>query len=362
MSLISDNELIGRPAPLRPPAIIGASRARLTGRRLTMAYNSKAKVKVLYLWKILQEETDAEHGLTMPQIIERLAKYGVRAERKSLYADIRALREFDVDVKMHRRNPVEYAIERRDFSLDELMLLVDAVHSCRAITDKQAKALVINIKQLATNREQDLLDRRIHVVGRVQSLSDNVLSTVDVIHEALRLRCKISFAYRRIGVDGKPYETHGGRERSVSPVSVSYEDGFYYLTAWDDERESMSEYRLDRMVRVRVLAGEPAMRNEEISRFSYGDAQAVRFGRFSGDEVIATLAADPDKVGILVDRLGKAATFLPTDGSEARVRVRVCKSEQFFGWVASMDRKVRIVAPASLLEEYRAYLRSLLGE
>ena len=130
-----------------------------------MAYNSKAKLKVLYLWKILQEETDAEHGLSMTQILERLASYGISAERKSIYDDIKTLRDFDIDIKTYQRNPVEYAIERRDFTLEELMLMVDAVQSCRAITERQARMLITNIKQLATNREQALLDRRIHVEG-----------------------------------------------------------------------------------------------------------------------------------------------------------------------------------------------------
>lgn len=109
-----------------------------------MAYNSKAKLKVLYLWKILQEETDAEHGLSMTQIIERLASYGISAERKSIYDDIKTLRDFDIDIKTYQRNPVEYAIERRDFTLEELMLMVDAVQSCRAITERQARMLITN--------------------------------------------------------------------------------------------------------------------------------------------------------------------------------------------------------------------------
>ena len=140
-----------------------------------MAYNSKAKLKVLYLWKILQEETDAEHGLSMTQILERLASYGISAERKSIYDDIKTLRDFDIDIKTYQRNPVEYAIERRDFTLEELMLMVDAVQSCRAITERQARMLITNIKQLATNREQALLDRRIHVEGRIKSKSESVL-------------------------------------------------------------------------------------------------------------------------------------------------------------------------------------------
>ena len=142
-----------------------------------MACNGKAKVKILYLLKILQEETDVAHGLTMAQIIERLAEYGVSAERKSIYDDIKALREFDIDVKTYQRNPIEYAIERRDFTIDELMLMVDAIQSCRAITDSQAKLLVTNIKQLASSHEQVLLDRRIHVEGRIKSKSESALST-----------------------------------------------------------------------------------------------------------------------------------------------------------------------------------------
>lgn len=327
-----------------------------------MAYNSKAKVKVLYLWKILQEETDAEHGLTMTQIIERLAEYGVSAERKSIYDDIRALREFDVDVKTYQRNPVEYAIERRDFALDELMLMVDAVQSCRAITEKQAKMLVTNIKQLASNREQALLDRRIHVEGRIKSKSESVFSTVDAVHEAIRLRCKMEFAYRKIGANGKPYETREGKKHQVTPVGVSYDDGFYYLTAWNESHGNMSEYRLDRMTRVRVLSDEPATRNDEIARHRYAEGGAIKFGRFGGDEVTATLAADLDKVEIITDRFGKAASFLNASADEARACVRVCKSEQFFGWVASMGKTVRIVAPKSLVEDYRNYLRYLLED
>lgn len=139
-----------------------------------VAYNSKAKIKILYLLKIFQEETDAEHGLTMSQILERLDEYGIHAERKSIYADIRALREFDIDIKTYQRNPVEYAIEHRDFTLGELMLMVDAIQSCRAITDKQANMLITNIKTLANNYEQQMLNRRIHVVGRVKTKNKSV--------------------------------------------------------------------------------------------------------------------------------------------------------------------------------------------
>ena len=56
------------------------------------------KLKMLYLVKILSEETDDLHGLTMPQILEKLADYGVNADRKTIYVDLDELRKFGFDI------------------------------------------------------------------------------------------------------------------------------------------------------------------------------------------------------------------------------------------------------------------------
>ena len=41
------------------------------------------KLKILYLIKILSEETDEEHGLSLQEITSKLAAYGVTADRKT---------------------------------------------------------------------------------------------------------------------------------------------------------------------------------------------------------------------------------------------------------------------------------------
>lgn len=46
------------------------------------------KLKMLYLIKIFFEESDDNHYLTMPEIISKLAAYGVNADRKTIYQDI----------------------------------------------------------------------------------------------------------------------------------------------------------------------------------------------------------------------------------------------------------------------------------
>lgn len=338
-----------------------------------MSYNGKSKVKVLYLLKILREETNAEHGLTMPQIIQKLAEHGVSAERKSIYADLDALREFGVDVRRYPTSPVEYGIVPDEFSLEELMVMVDAVQSCRAITQRQADSLVRSIKRLTNKEDRKVLDRCIHVEGRIKSKSDSVLSTVDKIHDAIRSKSSVTLVYKRASSADVAQAPSRGKKHEVTPIEVSYDDGFYYLTAWDEDSGEIREFRLDRI--RGMIAGEPGSGavNDRIRGYGRNRSDAVMFGRFGGEEIEATLAFVPDKVEIVTDRFGEAARILSHGGGCGKIgcgevegmgtaRVRVCKSSQFFGWVAGMDKVVRIVGPQWLVEEYRDYLRSLLEE
>lgn len=48
-----------------------------------MTYNNKAKLKTLYVRQILEEETDAERGLSMRQIIERLEQHEINIPCRS---------------------------------------------------------------------------------------------------------------------------------------------------------------------------------------------------------------------------------------------------------------------------------------
>ena len=63
-----------------------------------MAAGENQKLKMLYLVKILSEETDEAHGLSAQEIIARLADYGVNAERKTLYTDLEDLERYGLEI------------------------------------------------------------------------------------------------------------------------------------------------------------------------------------------------------------------------------------------------------------------------
>lgn len=324
-----------------------------------MANNPKAKLKILYVMRILQEETDAEHGLSLREIIERLEAYDIPAERKGLYRDIETLREFGIDIKTYQRNPVEYAIDHRDFSLSELMLLVDAVESCKFLTVRQSRQLITNLKLLASDAQRALLDRRIHVSGRIASKNESVFSAIDLLHEALRKRVKVAFKYYKYDIDGTRVATRNGAKHVVTPVGIVFSEGYYYLSAWSDDHDAMTEFRIDRMGGLTLLS-EPAVKNTEILHHTYEGSEYEMFGRFGGEPLTVTLLVDAAKIEIVMDRFGSSVEIYRHDEEHAKAIVKICKSEQFFGWIAGLGGTVRIAAPKALKREYEDYLRSLI--
>ena len=309
-----------------------------------MAIN-RQKLKLLYLMRMLEEETDAERGLTMAQIIGKLEALGISAERKSIYRDIEALREFGVDVRTYQRAPVEYAVEHRAFAFAELQLLVDAVQSSRFLTQRKSDAL---------------LDKRVHVEGRIKMQNESVFGSVDRIQEAIALKRRISFVYFKYDAAKRKALQHNGERYIETPVQLVYAEGYYYLVVFNEKHDDFANYRVDRMDRIEVL-DEPALKNERIATFDARELESRAFGMYSGEPVAATLLVDEEVMGAVIDRFGKDVESVPTGERRARVYATVMKSPVLFGWLAQFGGRVRIEKPTALAQEYRAYLEDIVA-
>lgn len=323
-----------------------------------MSTTNHQKLKLLYLMRMLQEETDSEHGLTMADILERLEAEGIAAERKSIYRDIQALRDFGLDVQTYKRHPVEYALVKSELELSDIMMLVDAVQSSRFLTERKSGQLVKSLKGLASERERKLLDKRVHVQGRIKSQNESVFHNVDAIHLALQQKRKVQFMYFKYGTDLKRRSKRDGKQYVETPVSVVYADGMYYLVAFNDKHDKFVTYRIDRMQLLQV-SDEPATRNARIANYAFEDFEYQTFGMFDGEPVTVTLSVDAKLVDAAVDKFGNDVPIAKAGEKAVEVRVPVRVSPQFFGWVAGMDGGVRICAPKRVAADYRAWLMRL---
>lgn len=324
-----------------------------------MANTGNQKQKLLCLLRMMQTETDASQGLTMPQIIERLEEAGIQAERKAIYRDLEALRGAGFDIRKIPARPVQYALIRSELGLDDVMMLVDVVQSSPFLTERKSNQLVRSLKNLVSDREQKKLEKRVHVQGRLRNQSESIFHSVDRIHEALQEGRKIEFLYFSYDTKKDRIARHGGKRYVVTPVKVIYADSNYYMAAYDDDDEQVKTYRVDRM-KIAQISDERATRCAAIANYDFGSFAYQSFGMFHGDPACVTLRVQPGFMDAVVDRFGREVEVAQSTPDYADIRVNVQVSPQFFGWIAGLSGGVTIRTPKKVATEYREWLQSLI--
>ena len=102
--------------------------------------DNDAKLRPLYLAKILYEQTDEEHFLTTTQLIQILEeRYGINAHRQTIKAEIELLKQFGLEIEEVKSTQNRYNLFGRRFDAPELKLLIDAVESSKFITSGKAR-------------------------------------------------------------------------------------------------------------------------------------------------------------------------------------------------------------------------------
>ena len=323
---------------------------------------AQSKLKLLYLVKIMETETDEDHGISVQGIIEKLAEVGIDVERKTVYRDLECLRAFGYDIiRSDEHRPSEYQLVSRDFQDQELFLLADAVQSSRFLTQSKCNALVKSIGKLGSKYMADGLRKRVHVEGRIKGHSnETVFYSIDAIQRAINAKRKVSFQYFKHNAAGKLVARRDGKPYVETPVQLMYMNDEYYLVAWNDKHEEFTNYRVDRMRSIGV-SNEPATRNEKIATFDVAKYQQRVFDMFSGDAVHVELSVAPGAVSTVMDRLGQDISIVEGEDGRSHVSAWVMEAPTFYGWLATLGTDIRIEAPASLQKSYKRYLQEIVA-
>ena len=305
----------------------------------------KQKQKMLYLAKILSEETDDSHSLTMRELIQKLAEYGVNADRKTVYTDLDELRDFGYDIIMEKtgRN-FYYHIGKRSFELPEMKLLVDAVQSAKAITNKKSGELIKKLEKMVSKYEAGQLQRQVIITGRIKTMNESIYYNVDAIHEAISTDKQIRFKYFKWDLQKKMKLRKEGTWFRVSPWGLLWDNEYYYLIGFDSWENKIKHYRVDKMLQISV-ADEKREGKEQFEKIDMPRYTKSLFGMFGGEETRVTLEAENKMVGVLIDRFGKDITVKPVDEEHFRTVVNVAVSGQFLGWILGLGGSVKITAP-----------------
>ena len=319
-----------------------------------MANAPNQKLKQLYLMKILLEQTDDEHTMSVKDLIGQLNLYGISAERKTLYADIERLIEFGINVESRKTNTVGYFVGNRQFELAELKLMVDAVQSSHFISAKKSAGLIKKIAALGSVHQAKQLNRQVFVDGQPKTINESVLYNVDAIHSAINEGKKISFKYFDYNVKKLRVYRQNGELYLRTPVALCWKDDSYYLIAYSAKHDDFAHYRVDRMNNSSIL-DEPC---DDIGKERFDIAAYTKkiFGMYNGEHISATLSFDRSLVNVVLDRFGQDVHIMEELDGWITICTEVSASRVFLGWLLQFGSYAKIKAPESLIDAMKALI------
>jgi len=326
-----------------------------------MAKRSDQKAKLLILWRLLLQKGDEENPITTAELISALEREGISAERKSIYADMEALRQFGLDVQSRKGKDGGWFVGQRDFELPELKLLVDAVQSSRFITRRKSAALIRKLEGLTSENQARQLRRQVYVDGRVKTDNESVYYAIDKLHAAIAAGKAVTFQYFDYNIKKEKVFRREGKRYVVSPYGLIWSDENYYLVGWDHAGGGLRHYRVDKMASLSVT-GLPREGDESCKSFDLAEYGQRHFHMFSGKEAKVRLRCKEKFVNVMLDRFGMDAMLIPDGDGYFVLTVDAVVSPQFYGWLFALGDGVKLTAPDWAVEEYRAMLNAALGE
>lgn len=318
-----------------------------------MSRGTNQKFKLSYLSRIMLEKTDDEHSLTMPQIMTELEKYDVTAERKSVYQDFQDMEKLGIEIiKEQIGRETYYHVGAREFEIAEVKLLIDAIQSSKFITQTKSRELITKIKKFVSEYQARQLQRQVFINDRVKNMNESVYYNVDDIYTAINDNRKIKFKYYKWSIEKKLVARHNGDWFVVSPWALTWDDENYYLVAYDDLDSKIKHYRVDKMMRLSV-EGDMREGKEIFKNFDMAAYSKATFGMYSGKKTRVHIQFPNNMCGVFIDRFGKEVSFRKVDEDNSSVAVDVAISPQFFGWIFSLGREVKVVGPDEVVNQMK---------
>ena len=321
---------------------------------------------IFQLLRILQEETDPQHRLSQQQLLRRMqTRFGVTLNRRTLKRHLDLLCEvgfpLNADRKPHSKpdgtaytRDTDWYMEPQ-LELSELRLLLDLLNAMPALPERQRDAVANKLCRLAPHTAmyhvQDAVPPVVHLH---HPPAKQLLYSVELLCEAIRKNCMVEFQYCgcRLSAEGKiepaPRCDDEGAPRiyRVSPYRILVSQGRYYLVCRKEPYQSVSHYRIDRILELRLLPDEPG---EPVPEKLRNPSRTIeQLYMYSGDQVTCRFLADARIMGDIADWFGDSACIVPAEKPglvTVTVQVHPLAMEH---WALQYARWVTVLEPASL--------------
>ena len=342
-----------------------------------MMYTRQSKkLLIMNILDILRKYTDVDHRLSQTDIVDILRReYEMKADRKAVRRNILDLIDFGYNIEYSESvrmmpNPKSGEMEEtyilsdfylnRDFTDAELRLLIDSLLFSTHIPYNQCKDLVEKLEKLS-NQYFKAHIRHIHTMPETLPQNPELFLTIELLDEAITHGKKVSFNYLEYGTDKKQHprcRSDGTvREYIVSPYQMAAKEGKYYLICNYDKYNDISNYRIDRIARVKVLEERitpfETLDGAEKGQLNLSKYMADHIYMYSSENTMVKFRIVKGMVSDIIDMFGMNVRF--SDESDDHVTVTAQVNEMAMKQFAkNFAPDVMVLEPEQLRNEIKA--------
>lgn len=311
-------------------------------------------------------------GESEPVVIKKLLEYlhgkGFRTQRYTLLNDLKLLEKYEMGVCHVNR---KYYYRKSGFSIEELMLLADAICYSNYIDVENTRKLINRLKELTSKKGGEKLQRQADVFVKPKSMNPLCISNAGKIHRAISDNRKISFGYLHYDKNRQlvPKENF---KKTVSPYKLVWDNSQYYLVGVDGEKgQFLVSYRVDKLFDLLIL-DEERQRLKSTNKFydpiskdidieKYMKSIFFMFGSAENALTRVELEVHESVIGAFIDKFGKDFSVFKINGEWLEIGIYIQLSSTFYGWLCQFGALIRLLTP-SVKQKYLQHMEKIALE
>lgn len=311
------------------------------------------KQRIIKLIEIFKKETDVDHKLSIDELMSKLKKEfectsggEFNIDKKAIKYDIDELNDSGLligEAKGPKGKKFYYCAEQ-SFGIYELRILIDAISSARFLTKVETKSLINKIKGLTSIGLAHKLESTLHIDDMVKSENKDLKIYLDIIHTAISVSKKVNFQYGNFKVNKLFVLHHDGDYYKVIPYALVWSNDFYYLVCFDEKKNKIINYRVDRMVNVMQL-DEKFIKED----FAIGEHLKHCFNMYPGEVDVVEIQLNNGLVNAVIDKLGKDV-IISSNGNTFKIRFHAAINEGLLRWILMWGADAKVIMPNKLVE------------
>lgn len=322
------------------------------------------KIKLLFLHDIFTRQTDKDHVYSANELCDLLSEYGISCERKSIYSDIEALKEYGMDIVNVRSPKRGYYLNERKFDIAEVRLLIDAVQAAKFISSRKTKALIYKIGSLLSEFQEEELREQIYVESSFKSEKEDLYDIIKSLDDAIKRSNQVQITYAKRKLENRYLKKSEGKVFIVNPYSLLWSNDHYYLVCNNDKYNNLMHLRLDRISQVKIL-DKQAKHFSKVSKytdkFDTADYSNKIFNMFTGESGEVELCCDNRLIDDILERFGDEIPLKTYDENHFVFKADVELSSGLVSWIMQFGSDIKVLAPKQLSDALIEKSREILS-